>query len=67
MGKYLSKEVLCSAYPGTIYDDSSMEIFDFPGDEAPINLGRCFIEVPSLSINHEFIIFSLFLSLFIDN
>ncbi|KAJ4811231.1 Squamosa promoter-binding-like protein 15 [Rhynchospora pubera] len=45
MGKYLSKEVLCSAYPGTIYDDCSVEKFDFPGDEPPISLGRCFIEV----------------------
>jgi hypothetical protein len=55
MGKYLSKEVLSSSYPGTIYDDSGMEIFDFPGDEPPINLGRCFIEVPYLSNIHEFI------------
>ncbi|XP_072977182.1 squamosa promoter-binding-like protein 15 [Typha angustifolia] len=44
MGKYTSKEVLCSAYPGTIYDDSSMETFDFPGGP-PLVLGRCFIEV----------------------
>ncbi|RWV88353.1 hypothetical protein GW17_00049570 [Ensete ventricosum] len=31
MGKYVSKEVLCSAYPGTIYDDSCIERFEFPG------------------------------------
>ncbi|CAL9120952.1 unnamed protein product [Musa textilis] len=44
MGKYVSKEVLCSAYPGTIYDDSCIERFDFPGGY-PKSLGRCFIEV----------------------
>nr|XP_029122793.1 squamosa promoter-binding-like protein 15 isoform X2 [Elaeis guineensis] len=44
MGKYTSKEVLCSAYPGTIYDDSSVETFDFPGGSPKI-FGRCFIEV----------------------
>ncbi|XP_020081517.1 squamosa promoter-binding-like protein 15 isoform X2 [Ananas comosus] len=44
MGKYTSKEVLSSAYPGTIYDYSSMESFDFPGG-SPLVLGRCFIEV----------------------
>ncbi|XP_017699940.2 squamosa promoter-binding-like protein 15 [Phoenix dactylifera] len=43
MGKYTSK-VLCSAYPGTIYDDSSVESFDFPGGSPKI-FGRCFIEV----------------------
>jgi hypothetical protein len=44
MGKYVSKEVLCSAYPGTIYDDSGVETFDLPG-EPNLTLGRCFIEV----------------------
>ncbi|XP_062191604.1 squamosa promoter-binding-like protein 15 isoform X2 [Phragmites australis] len=43
-GKYISKEVLCSAYPGTIYDDSGVETFDLPG-EPHLSLGRCFIEV----------------------
>ncbi|KAF7108428.1 hypothetical protein CFC21_108912 [Triticum aestivum] len=43
-GKYISKEVLCSAYPGTIYDDSGVETFDLPG-EPSLTLGRCFIEV----------------------
>ncbi|KAL5220789.1 hypothetical protein ABZP36_025502 [Zizania latifolia] len=43
-GKYISKEVLCSAYPGTIYDDSGVETFDLPG-EPHIILGRYFIEV----------------------
>jgi hypothetical protein len=43
-GKYISKEVLCSAYPGTIYDDSGLETFDLPG-EPNLILGRCFIEV----------------------
>ncbi|CAD5189253.1 unnamed protein product [Musa acuminata subsp. malaccensis] len=43
MGKYISK-VLCSAYPGTIYDDSCVERFDFPGG-SPRVFGRCFIEV----------------------
>ncbi|KAG8087937.1 hypothetical protein GUJ93_ZPchr0010g10912 [Zizania palustris] len=43
-GKYISKEILCSAYPGTIYDDSGVETFDLPG-EPDIILGRCFIEV----------------------
>lgn len=43
-GKYISKEVLCSAYPGTIYDDSGVETFDLPG-EPDLILGRCFIEV----------------------
>ncbi|GJN15752.1 hypothetical protein PR202_gb02690 [Eleusine coracana subsp. coracana] len=43
-GKYISKEVLCSAYPGTIYDDSGVETFDLPG-EPNLILGRCFIEV----------------------
>ncbi|ONM02945.1 SBP-transcription factor16 [Zea mays] len=43
-GKYISKEVLCSAYPGTIYDDSGVETFDLPGQPDFI-LGRCFIEV----------------------
>uniref|UniRef100_A0ACD5ZSH6 Uncharacterized protein n=1 Tax=Avena sativa TaxID=4498 RepID=A0ACD5ZSH6_AVESA len=43
-GKYISKEVLCSAYPGTIYDDSGLETFDLPG-EPNLTLGRCFIEV----------------------
>ncbi|XP_066353829.1 squamosa promoter-binding-like protein 15 [Miscanthus floridulus] len=44
IGKYISKEVLCSAYPGTIYDDSGVETFDLPG-QPDLNLGRCFIEV----------------------
>nr|AQQ11820.1 squamosa-promoter binding protein-like protein [Bambusa multiplex] len=43
-GKYISKEVLCSAYPGTIYDDSGVETFDLPG-EPHLTIGRCFIEV----------------------
>lgn len=43
-GKYISKEVLCSAYPGTIYDDSGLETFDLPG-EPDLTIGRCFIEV----------------------
>ncbi|XP_024316742.1 squamosa promoter-binding-like protein 15 isoform X2 [Brachypodium distachyon] len=43
-GKYISKEVLCSAYPGTIYDDSGVETFNLPG-EPNLILGRCFIEV----------------------
>lgn len=43
-GKYISKEVLCSAYPGTIYDDSGVETFDLPG-EPHLILGRYFIEV----------------------
>ncbi|KAL6858946.1 hypothetical protein ACP4OV_017948 [Aristida adscensionis] len=43
-GKYISKEVLCSAYPGTIYDDSGVETFELPG-EPHLILGRCFIEV----------------------
>uniref|UniRef100_J3MUD8 SBP-type domain-containing protein n=1 Tax=Oryza brachyantha TaxID=4533 RepID=J3MUD8_ORYBR len=43
-GKYISKEVLCSAYPGTIYDDSGVETFDLPG-EPHLVLGRYFIEV----------------------
>ncbi|XP_039113819.1 squamosa promoter-binding-like protein 15 [Dioscorea cayenensis subsp. rotundata] len=44
MGGYTSKEVLGSAYPGTIYDDSSSESFSFPGG-SPNTFGRCFIEV----------------------
>nr|UKB92867.1 squamosa promoter-binding-like protein 15 [Lilium brownii var. viridulum] len=44
MGGYTSKEVLCSTYPGTIYDDSSTEVFNFPGGP-PNMFGRCFIEV----------------------
>lgn len=44
IGKYISKEVLCSAYPGTIYDDSGVETFDLPG-QPDLILGRCFIEV----------------------
>ncbi|KAL5648096.1 hypothetical protein ACJX0J_042451, partial [Zea mays] len=43
-GKYISKEVLCSAYPGTIYDDSSVETFDLPG-QPDLIIGRCFVEV----------------------
>ena len=49
MGKYMSKEVLCSAYPGTIYDDSCIERFEFPGGY-PKSLGRCFIEVINLDV-----------------
>lgn len=48
MGGYTSKEVLGSAYPGTIYDDSSSESFSFPGG-SPNTFGRCFIEVTLLS------------------
>ncbi|MQM20362.1 hypothetical protein Taro_053380 [Colocasia esculenta] len=44
MGGYSSKEVLGSTYPGTIYDDSSIESFNFPGG-TPNVFGRCFIEV----------------------
>ncbi|XP_010927295.2 squamosa promoter-binding-like protein 15 isoform X1 [Elaeis guineensis] len=44
MGKYTSKDVLCSAYPGNMCDDSSVESFDFPGG-SPTVFGRCFIEV----------------------
>uniref|UniRef100_A0A1D1Y3W2 Squamosa promoter-binding-like protein 15 n=2 Tax=Anthurium amnicola TaxID=1678845 RepID=A0A1D1Y3W2_9ARAE len=44
MGGYTSKEVLGSAYPGTIYDDSSIEMFNFPGG-VPNVFGRFFIEV----------------------
>ncbi|XP_042418770.1 squamosa promoter-binding-like protein 15 isoform X1 [Zingiber officinale] len=44
MGKYMSKEILCSTYPGTIYDDSCVERFDFPGG-SPEGFSRCFIEV----------------------
>jgi len=44
MGGYASKEVLGSAYPGTIYDDSSLESFSLPGGLANA-FGRCFIEV----------------------
>ncbi|KAG6482647.1 squamosa promoter-binding-like protein 15 [Zingiber officinale] len=43
-GKYMSKEILCSTYPGTIYDDSCVESFDFPGGFQE-QFGRCFIEV----------------------
>ncbi|XP_042379380.1 squamosa promoter-binding-like protein 15 isoform X1 [Zingiber officinale] len=43
-GKYMSKEVLCSTYPGTIYDDSCVESFNFPGGFQE-QFGRCFIEV----------------------
>ncbi|XP_058069804.1 squamosa promoter-binding-like protein 14 isoform X2 [Magnolia sinica] len=42
-GGYVSKEV-SGSYSGTIYDDSSVENFSFPGG-APNVLGRCFIEV----------------------
>ncbi|WOL17169.1 squamosa promoter-binding-like protein 15 [Canna indica] len=44
MGKYMSKEILGSMYPGTIYDDSCVERFDFPGESLRA-FGRCFIEV----------------------
>uniref|UniRef100_A0A804MTE4 BZIP domain-containing protein n=1 Tax=Zea mays TaxID=4577 RepID=A0A804MTE4_MAIZE len=44
IGKYISKEVLCSAYPGTIYDDSGVETFDLPG-KLDLIIGRCFVEV----------------------
>ncbi|XP_068647240.1 squamosa promoter-binding-like protein 15 [Aristolochia californica] len=44
MGGYTSKEVSGAAYAGTIYDDSSIESFDFPGG-IPNDFGRCFIEV----------------------
>ncbi|XP_058073325.1 squamosa promoter-binding-like protein 15 isoform X2 [Magnolia sinica] len=44
MGGYVSKEVSGSAYSGTMYEDSSLESFNFPGG-APNVLGRCFIEV----------------------
>lgn len=44
MGGYTSKEVLGSAHPGTIYDDSSLESFSLPAG-LPNAFGRCFIEV----------------------
>uniref|UniRef100_A0A804R340 Uncharacterized protein n=1 Tax=Zea mays TaxID=4577 RepID=A0A804R340_MAIZE len=44
IGKYISKEVLCSAYPGTIYDDSGVETFDLPR-KPDLIIGRCFVEV----------------------
>ncbi|KAK1306063.1 Squamosa promoter-binding-like protein 15 [Acorus calamus] len=44
MGGYISKEILGSSYPGTIYDASSLENFSFPGGP-PNVLGRCFVEV----------------------
>ncbi|KAK1287515.1 Squamosa promoter-binding-like protein 15 [Acorus calamus] len=44
MGSYISKEILGSAYPGTIYDASSLENFSLP-DGPPNVLGRCFVEV----------------------
>ncbi|KAL5647944.1 hypothetical protein ACJX0J_042299, partial [Zea mays] len=43
IGKYISKEVMCSAYPGTIYDDSGVETFDLPG-QLDLIIGRCFVE-----------------------
>ncbi|KAJ6833085.1 squamosa promoter-binding-like protein 15 isoform X2 [Iris pallida] len=43
-GGYTSKQVLGSAYPGTMYDDSSMENFNLPG-VSPDAFGRYFIEV----------------------
>lgn len=44
MGGYTSKEIVGSAYPGTVYDDSSVESFDFPAGPADA-FGRCFVEV----------------------
>ncbi|MQL98453.1 hypothetical protein Taro_031166 [Colocasia esculenta] len=44
MGCYTSKEVPMSSEPGRIYDDSSIECFNFPGG-APSAFGRCFLEV----------------------
>ena len=44
MGGYMSKEVVGSAYPGTIYDGSSMESLSFHGGSVN-NFGRCFMEV----------------------
>ncbi|PWZ19806.1 Squamosa promoter-binding-like protein 15 [Zea mays] len=44
IGKYISKEVMCSAYPGTIYDDSGVETFDLTG-KPDLIIGRCFVEV----------------------
>ncbi|KAF8409856.1 hypothetical protein HHK36_002374 [Tetracentron sinense] len=44
MGGYTSKEISGSAYQGAVYDDTSLESFNFPGG-APSVLGRCFIEV----------------------
>ncbi|KAG9456593.1 hypothetical protein H6P81_001101 [Aristolochia fimbriata] len=44
MGGYISKEVSGAAYAGTIYDESSIESFDFPNG-IPYDFGRCFIEV----------------------
>lgn len=54
MGKYMSKEVLCSAYPGTIYDDSCVERFDFHGG-SPNVYGRFFIEVIHLHFSPVYI------------
>uniref|UniRef100_A0A804PCC6 DUF1664 domain-containing protein n=2 Tax=Zea mays TaxID=4577 RepID=A0A804PCC6_MAIZE len=44
IGKYISKEVMCSAYPSTIYDDSGVETFDLTG-KPDLIIGRCFVEV----------------------
>lgn len=48
--------MLCSAYPGTIYDDSGVETFDLPG-EPNLTLGRCFVEVRILLKALLFLIF----------
>ncbi|KAF8377970.1 hypothetical protein HHK36_031359 [Tetracentron sinense] len=44
MGGYTSKEVSGSAYQGTMYNDISLESFNFAGGP-PSVLGRCYIEV----------------------
>ncbi|XP_039130265.1 squamosa promoter-binding-like protein 15 [Dioscorea cayenensis subsp. rotundata] len=44
MGVYTSTEVLGSVYPGTIYNDFSLESFSFSRG-TPHAFGRCFIEV----------------------
>lgn len=46
MGVYTSTEVLGSVYPGTIYNDFSLESFSFSRG-TPHAFGRCFIEVAS--------------------
>ncbi|ONK68753.1 uncharacterized protein A4U43_C05F15590 [Asparagus officinalis] len=53
MGGYTSKEVLGSAYPGTIYDDASVESFTLPGG-IPNSFGRCFIEVENAFRGNSF-------------
>ncbi|AQK66115.1 Squamosa promoter-binding-like protein 14 [Zea mays] len=44
IGKYISKEVMCSAYPSTIYDDSGVETFDLTG-KPDLIIGRCLLSL----------------------